>query len=218
MLFSGLGKTGVTLNKKPRNGAPPILVRSSFMKQDSQWLEKYRPHLANKNILELGCGSGEDSQILLKLSHSLIAIDKDPQQLQKLSVRLPSIATRLLDIKNPLPYPENTFSAVVASLCLHYFTNQQTCLIIDTIKKFLIPNGPMIVRVNSIKDIHHGAVGHTEVEKGLYTVSGQTKRFFTENDIHTFFGLDWDIQELTERKIDRYEQNKWVWEFIAINR
>ena len=50
----------------------------------------------------------------------------------------------------------------------------------------------MFFRVNSVKDVNHGAGEGKEIESHLYeTADGRLKRFFDEKDIQKFFA-DWE--------------------------
>lgn len=53
---------------------------TQYMAQyDDQWLDEYSPLITNRNILELGSGSGQDSVILCLHALSVLAIDLKQQ-------------------------------------------------------------------------------------------------------------------------------------------
>lgn len=80
-----------------------------------------------------------------------------------------------------------------------------------------MPEGFLLCRLNSIRDINYGAEGSPELAAGLYRVENQPKRFFSESDINELFGPNWKLGDLVEKTIDRYKKLKTVWEFAAIN-
>lgn len=51
---------------------------------------------------------------------------------------------------------------------LHYFNNEAIKSIVEEIKRVLITDGYIIVRVNSVNDINYGAGNGEEIEKNFY--------------------------------------------------
>lgn len=89
-----------------------------------------------------------------------------------------------------LPFEDNVADIIISDLSLHYFTEQKTFEILDEIKRVLKPNGLLLFRVNSVKDVNHGAGEGKEIEPHLYeTTDGRYKRFFDEEDIKKFFRI-----------------------------
>jgi hypothetical protein len=125
--------------------------------------------------------------------------------------------TRFLerDLRDPLPVAANEVGAIVASLCLHYFDWQTTVQIVARLQHCLAPDRPLLCRVNSTRDVHHGASGHPQLEPGYFRVGDQTKRFFSRADLLMLFADGWHISTLEEQTIDRYESPKVVWELVA---
>jgi ubiquinone/menaquinone biosynthesis C-methylase UbiE len=187
------------------------------MTLDSSWLKKYETQLYGKTILEIGCGGGDDTKVLAKIADSIIAIDKDINGLKELSDTFANVVTQQIDISDGIFFSENQFTAVIASLSLHYFTQSQTENIINNIQYSLVRNGNLLVRVNSTKDINYGAVGYPEIESGLFNVDGQPKCFFTKDNVLDYFSKNWQVNHLEEKTIDRYQKPKVIWEFIARN-
>jgi len=182
------------------------------MKTDHEWLTKWEPYLKHKNVLELGCGPGLDTQVLSGFASSVMACDLTDNE-----NKLPNVTTMALDHSKPIPFNDNEFNVVVASLCLHYFKWQTTQNILQEVSRVLSINGTLICRVNSQEDIHHGAQGHPDIEQGLYNVNGHSKRFFSQSDLTELFNKQWKVIEVEHKVIDRYELPKSIWELAAIN-
>lgn len=92
------------------------------------------------------------------------------------------------------------FSIVIADLSLHYFSDEKTKEILQDIKRILILEGYLLIRINTITDINHGAGKGTEIEHHFYkTEDGMFKRFFDEEDIKTIFS-DFDVFFCEEQK------------------
>ncbi len=69
----------------------------------------------------------------------------------------------------------------------------------------------MFFRVNSVKDVNHGAGEGKEIESHLYeTADGRLKRFFDEKDIQKFF-VDWEKLYIHEEVMGRYGAEKVLW-------
>lgn len=178
------------------------------MKHDYKWLDSYTGLLVNKGVLELGCGSGIDTAFISKLTEHCISGDLAPE--------LNSAGTAVaLDHSKIFPFKNGAFDTVVASLCLHYFSLQNTKEIITEIARVLKPQGTLICRLNSYKDKNHGAIGHPEIEPGFYNVSGERKRFFTEHQIRELWKQEFLLGEVLHKSIDRYQKTKYVYEFSA---
>ncbi len=69
----------------------------------------------------------------------------------------------------------------------------------------------MFFRVNSVKDVNHGAEERKEIESHLYeTDDGRLKRFFDEKDIQKFFA-DWEKLYIYEEVMSKYGAEKVLW-------
>jgi len=178
------------------------------MKVDYEWLDSWVPRFLEKSILELGAGEGVDSAYLKRQGCMLLATDLTPNL---------ELGITHLDHAKPLPFHDNSYDVVVASLTLHYFKWSQTEEIVKEISRVLTSGGLLVCRVNSVNDEHYGATGYPELEKRLFNVKGQQKRFFTREDIVKLFAKNWTIEAIEEKRIDRYKHPKTVWEFGAIN-
>ena len=110
-----------------------------------------------------------------------------------------------------LPFEDNLTDIIIGDLSLHYFTEQQTFKILDEIKRVLKPNGLLLFRVNSVKDVNYGAGEGKELEPHLYeTDDGLYKRFFDAEDIEKFFS-SWEKLYMREETLGRYGSEKILW-------
>lgn len=178
------------------------------MKHDHSWLNQYTEMLQGKIVLELGCGSGVDTQAISRLTDSFVAGDLSPELNN-------SCNALLLDHSKTLPFAASSFDTVVASLCLHYFKLEKTSEIIREISRVLKSGGQLLCRVNSIQDENYGASGYPEIEPGLYEVNGEPKRFFTEQEIQALWSQEFVLGNISHKSIDRYQKKKFVYEFSA---
>lgn len=179
------------------------------------WLDKYASILKKIKtpILDLGCGSGNDTLYLTEKGFSVIACDYSDIALEQVNQNIKNVKTIKLDISLPLPFEDNAFDLIIADLSLHYFDEQTTKNIMKEIKRILKPNGNLLARVNSISDLNYGASQGQRLEENYYFVDGYNKRFFSENDAEKFFSIVGKT-DIKETEMLRYTKPKKV---IEIN-
>lgn len=182
------------------------------------WLERWLPLLQERAkggiILELGCGEGRDTEVLVRAGHRVIALDLSPDRLAEAGTRAPSAEFHCQDLRAPFPLGGHPASAVIASLSLHYFSWPETLGIVSQIREALVPGGVLLCRLNSTRDDHYGATGHPRISEHYYLVHGTPKRFFDREDTCRLFQQGWSFQSLEEHAIHRYDAPKTVWEAV----
>ncbi len=175
------------------------------------WLEKFDDIImaAKLPVADLGCGSGNDSLYLINKNKEVIACDRSGKAIELIKKNFPEIKeTKCFDMLDGMPFEDETFEVIIADLCLHYFREKDTFAIIDEIKRILLPGGHLILRVNSINDVNHGAGQGTEIEHHLFeTEDKRLKRFFDDEDIRYFF-KDFEIGYMNEEIMSRYKLEK----------
>ena len=160
-------------------------------------------------ILDLGCGSGNNTLYLINNNKKVIAADLSSNAITNIIKNFPEIYdTKCFNMLDGFPFEDNSFEVIIADLSLHYFKKRDTEKIVNDLKRILCKNGYLIIRVNSINDVNHGAGQGLEIEKHLFqTEDGRFKRFFDENDIRDFF-KDFNIIYLNEEIMTRYKLEK----------
>ncbi len=163
-------------------------------------------------IIDLGCGSGNDTLYLIERGKTVIPCDYSKSAIQNIQKNFPEVArTECFDMTRGLPFEDNFTSVIICDLSLHYFTEEVTFQILEELKRVLKPDGILIIRVNSVKDVNHGAGEGKEIEPHLYeTEDGRYKRFFDEADVKKFFA-NWEELYLHEETMGRYEKEKVLW-------
>lgn len=175
------------------------------------WLDDYKEVLDNckTEVLDLGCGVGNDTLYLTERGFKVIACDYSDVALKHLKEQLKSVETKRIDISNPLPFKDTTFDLVIADLSLHYFDEKTTIEIMKEIKRILKPNGHLLARVNSIADKNFGAGNGQKIEDNYYFVEGYNKRFFSIEDAKKFFSYIGKTK-IKEADMLRYREPKKV--------
>ncbi|MDD4719191.1 MAG: class I SAM-dependent methyltransferase [Bacilli bacterium] len=182
------------------------------------WLDEYIKIIneSKKEIIDLGCGVGNNSLYLNKLGKKVIACDFSDEALRIVKNEVPSVKIKGFDMLNEFPFKDNFTDLVIADLSLHYFSYQETIKILHEIKRILTNNGHLLFRVNSLNDINHGSEEGIEIEKHYFEIEDIKKRFFNEKDLIEFFS-DWDIIDLQEETMTRYEKDKVLWKGLVCN-
>lgn len=181
------------------------------------WLERWQAQLGQPGsspMLELGCGPGRDTQFLTKLGFRVTAADYASPALAIAIQTAPQANFLQLDLRDGLPFPAASFNTIIASLCLHYFSWQQTRQIISQLHTRLRPDGYLLIRVNSTKDVNHGATGHQAIEANAYLVNGMLKRFFDRASLNQLFENGWQIIAIEEIEI-MHRLPKMIWEVVS---
>lgn len=180
------------------------------------WLDDYKDVLnkCKTKVLDLGCGTGNDTLYLTEKGFSVVACDYSDVAIEKINKEFNNVETKIVDISKHLPFEDNFFDLIIADLSLHYFDENTTKNIMREIKRILAPNGYLIARVNSVEDINHGAGQGKKLEENFYYVEGYNKRFFTIQDAVKFFSIIGDIK-VKEADMLRYSKPKKVFEILV---
>ncbi len=185
------------------------------------WLDKFANIIdsCKTPILDLGCGSGNDTLYLINKGKKVISCDQSINAINNIIKNFPEVYdTRCFDMLDGMPFDDNYFEVIIADLCLHYFKEKDTFMILNELKRILVSNGSLMLRVNSINDVNHGAGEGLEIEPHLYETSDKRlKRFFDENDIRYFF-KDFDIEYLNEEVMTRYNSEKRLYRCLVRKR
>lgn len=181
------------------------------------WLDAFLPVLRGAwgPVLDLGCGSGNDTLYLVERGIEVLPCDCDPEIAANVRRNFPEVArVTLFDMARGLPFPDGFCGAVIADLSLHFFDAETTFFILGEIKRVLAPGGVLLFRVNSRKDARRGN-GETELEPGLFQLAdGRRKRFFDEAMLTRFF-TGWTLSALSEGVMHRYAKPKTLWSGLA---
>lgn len=115
---------------------------------------------AGRRILDAGCGSGLLYAALRDRGALMSGFDSSAEMLELARRRLGDGADlRVTDLGGPLPYPDDAFDDVVASLVLHYLEDWGPAL--AELRRVLKPGGRLIASVDHPFAVHlmHREVG-----------------------------------------------------------
>ncbi|UED88788.1 class I SAM-dependent methyltransferase [Streptomyces profundus] len=139
--------------------------------------------VAGRRILDVGCGSGLLFAALGDRGAMVSGFDSSAGMLELARRRLGVGADlRVADLGSPLPYPDDTFDDVVASLVLHYLEDWGPAL--AELRRVLKPGGRLIASVDhpfAVNLIHREAGREAECDyfdttnwTVEWTIGGQT--------------------------------------------
>jgi SAM-dependent methyltransferase len=115
--------------------------------------------VAGRRILDAGCGSGPLFAALRDRGAIVTGFDKSAGMLELARRRLGDDADlQVADLGRPLPFPDDTFDDVIASLVLHYLEDWGPAL--AELRRVLKPGGRLIASVDhpfAIAFMHHEA-------------------------------------------------------------
>lgn len=103
--------------------------------------------VAGLRILDAGCGSGPLTAALRERGAEMSGFDGSPAMIALARERLgDDVPLAVADLAEPLPYADEAFDLVVASLVLHYLQDWSKPL--AELKRVLAPGGRLIISVN----------------------------------------------------------------------
>lgn len=174
------------------------------------WLQEHRDLLApGMQVLDLGCGSGEDTVDLRAFGLDVIAFDQSLWGLRRIRERAPGTRFVRGDMRSGLPFGDEQFDAVVASLSIHYFDWRTTKGIVTEIHRVLRSEGWFVCRVNRVGDVHFEYGEGKEIEPEFFEVRpGHTKRFFDETQMRALLETAFDVDSIVPRVSTRWGKDK----------
>ncbi len=183
--------------------------------QIDDWLDKFSEIIEATSlpIIDLGCGSGNDTLCLIQRNKEVIPCDQSANAITCIRENFPEIKEAFcFDMLDGLPFNDEFCDIIIADLSLHYFRSDDTERIIDDIYRVLKPEGYLIFRVNSVNDVNFGAGKGKQIERNLYQTSdGRLKRFFDREDIVLFFDR-FKLEYIQEKSMERYILEKKLYE------
>jgi SAM-dependent methyltransferase len=174
------------------------------------WLNEHTDLLtAGMTVLELGCGNGDDCADLVGYGIDVVAFDQFVASLRRARRQAPGIRIVRGDMRCPLPFRNEQFDAVVASLSIHYFDWATSAAIVSEVRRVVRPGGWFISRVNSVGDVNFEYGKGAEIEPDFFEVRpGHFKRFFTEDSLRRLLDGAFDVDSIVPRVSTRWTKEK----------
>ncbi len=111
------------------------------MQEDTEQITRQRIEsvidLSDKQVLEIGCGNGRVTAMLVDRVQSIVGVDPDQARIAEAGERLPGIDLRVGSGQS-LDFPEQSFDLVLFTLSLHHQDSRQA---LEEGKRVLRRNG-----------------------------------------------------------------------------
>ena len=185
--------------------------------EDDIWIDEYKKYFENRgNCLDLGCGIGQYSKRLMEYGYTVISADISDIALKKVSEFNEHI--KKVDMREELPFTDNSLDLVFANLSIHYFYDEDTQNLMKEIKRILKKGGLFIGSVNGIQVYEKIKDTAVELEKHFYLdgFKGTNKhiRLFDKEDLENYLSI-FKILNIQERETIRFGHKKNYWVFFV---
>jgi len=172
-------------------------------------------------ILELGCGTGNDTARLADKGYSVTAIDLSGEAIGQARAKFGSVARFLVaDMTQRLPFADGSFDAVMSNVALHMFPDAVTRAVFAQVGRLVRAGGLFVFHVNALEDrpLRARRLPARELEPNYVAEdSGQTMHFFSEAYLRELLA-GWRQVQLVPVLIPHSETGepyKHVWRGIA---
>ena len=109
------------------------------------------PPYEGMRVLDVGCGTGAQLKRYLDVGCQISGVDSSPAMLQRARARLGADADLRLASAQSLPYPDERFDLILASLMLHELEPAARETVLTEMIRVLAPDGRILVT-----DFHPG--------------------------------------------------------------
>ena len=150
--------------------------------EEDIWIKDYKEYFLGKGkCLDLGCGIGQYSKELINYGYEVTSADISDIALEKVKEFNSNVIK--IDMKENLPFTDNTFDVVFANLSIHYFSDEDTKKIMKEIKRILKKDGLFIGSVNGIQGYEKIKETAIELEKHYWFNKNKYIRLFDKEDL-----------------------------------
>jgi SAM-dependent methyltransferase len=163
-------------------------VRGSDLDWGGRWTAPFLPLLraaGATDVLELGCGTGNDAARLARDGFHVVATDLSTEAVAAARQKYGDLVdVRVVDMAAGLPFPEGSFDAVMANVALHMFTDAVTRAVFADVRRVLREGGLFLFHVNAhddrpLRERRRPVLRELEPDYVLEE-AGQTVRFFSQ--------------------------------------
>jgi demethylmenaquinone methyltransferase/2-methoxy-6-polyprenyl-1,4-benzoquinol methylase len=141
-------------------------------------------------VLDLCCGSGQATQILVERSHHVTGLDASPFAIQRAQQNVPQ-AQYVEAFAEAMPFPDNQFDLVHTSAAMHEMQPDQLHKILQEVYRILKPGG-----IFCLVDFHapHNLLFRPGVYLFLYLFETETAwTLLKTNLVEVFNGIGFQI-------------------------
>ncbi len=177
------------------------------------WIRDYKQYFSGHGkCLDLGCGIGQYSKELMDYGYEVISADISDIALKKVKEFNDNIIN--IDMKENLPFIDNSFDLVFANLSIHYFSDKETKKLMSEIKRILKHDGLFIGSVNGIQGYEVIKDTAVEFERHYWFYKDKYIRLFDRKDLSNYLDI-FEILNIEEKETIRFEYKKNYLVFFA---
>jgi SAM-dependent methyltransferase len=190
-----------------------------------RWTDPFIPLMhdsGSRDVLELGCGTGNDAARLAAEGFRIVAIDLSVEAIGRARKKYGDMVDfRVADMTTGLSYPAGSFDAVMANVSLHMFSDAITRAIFDDVRRVLRLGGLFLFHVNAdddrpLRERWRPVVRELQRDYVLEE-AGQTIRFFSHDYLVDLLA-SWQVVTMDHLEIEHertHEPFKRVWRVVA---
>lgn len=183
--------------------------------EEDMWIDDYHSVIPQSGLaLDLGCGIGQYSRKLMEYGYTVVPADISEIAIDEVRKFNPNAV--IVDMRETLPFDDNSFDLVFANLSIHFFSDSETRKLMSEIKRILKPNGVFAGTVNGIQGLKVMKDIADEIEPHYYLSrkDGRRIRLFDRADLEKYLSV-FEKVEIAEREIIRYGNTKNYLIFLA---
>ena len=154
--------------------------------------------LVNQQVLELGCGTGKNTEWLASKARSVIALDFSPGMLARARERITTANVRFVahDIRERLPFDAASVDIVVGNLVLEHV--EDLAPVFAEVARVLVPGGQMFFcELHPYRQLRGGQAHFADPSTGD-TIAVNAYRHTTSEYVNTAVAADLALVELGE--------------------
>jgi SAM-dependent methyltransferase len=202
-----------------------LAERGSDLDWGGRWTGPFLPLLraaGARDVLELGCGTGNDAARLAREGFNVVATDLSAEAVTAARQKYGDLLDlRVVDMAAGLPFTTAGFDAVMANVALHMFTDAVTRAVFSEVRRVLREGGLFLFHVNAhddrpLRERARPVLRELEPDYVLEK-AGQTVRFFSRTYLDDLL-TGWQVVMLDHVGIAQGRANvpyKRVWRVAA---
>ncbi|MDL2341656.1 MAG: class I SAM-dependent methyltransferase [Patescibacteria group bacterium] len=160
-----------------------LYSQTDWAAKPSLFAETVKSYLPKSGtLLELGAGLGQDSAYFSDSGYRVTATDLNIDKLTVLAGT--NFSVQAVDLRQDLPFENNSFDIVYAHLSLHYFDQATTNHLFAEIHRIVTRGGTLAFFTNSTDDPEYDT--GVQIEPDYFEIDGTAKRYLNVQSARQF--------------------------------
>jgi ubiquinone/menaquinone biosynthesis C-methylase UbiE len=159
--------------------------------------------VGDERILELGCGDGKTMSALESSGNYIVGVDFSSNALKTCRRRF--YMSQKIDFLRAdvsfLPFRNRSFDIVIAFHIFEHLRSNERSIVVSEVKRVLIPDGILLLRVFSVEDMRFGA-GERLDDSTFIKGTGIIIHYFNEDEVLRL------LEGMTIKRISKVEKEK----------